>query len=753
MNERLQIIISANVAQAQQALKKVQGEVDKTAKGSSKLSKIGEAVGNGMKKAAQVTVAAAATCTAAIGALVKSSVSNFAEYEQLVGGIDTLFKDSSAKVQQYAKDAYKNQQMSANQYMKIATSFSASLIQSLGGDTAAAAEISNLAISDMADNVSKMGTTAEEVQNAYKDFAKGEFRLLDNLRLGYSGSREGMEQLLADAEKLTGIHYDINNFADIVNAIHVVQQEFNITGSAAEEASKTIQGSAASVKAAWTNLLVGIAQNTGNLDELISALADSIKTFAGNVIPVIQTVLKNISSLLTTYGEQLMPNIQKFLDNVPTLVPPMIQQLVDKIKESFPQLASAITEFTVLVISTITELIPSIVEGIMQLIPMLLQSLSDNTPALLQAIAEGITTFLEQIETALLGDVGPVLESTLAIFNALIDGLSWFIDNGEVLVAIIAAIGAGVAAYLAYTTALTVMTEGWMALEIVQKAVTLQQTIMNAVMSANPIGLVIAAVAALVAGFIVLWNNCDGFREFWINLWDKIKEVALAAWNGIKSVWQTVKDWFNNTVIQPIGNFFAGLWDRIKSIFNNVKSWFTNIFRGAVDGIKSVFSSITGFFSGIWSSITNIFGSIGQTVADGISGAVKGAINSVLSTAASIINGFIGAINGAIGVINAIPGVSISKLDRLDVPQFAKGGIVDSATLAVVGEAGKEAVVPLENNTEWIDELAKKIKGGGGGDKPTPVVLQVDGKTFAQTTIQTVNDLTRQTGRLDLVLT
>lgn len=730
MNEQLQIIISANVAQAQSALKSVQKEVNKTVEGSSKLSKIGDAIGASMKKAAQVTAAATAACAASIAAVTKSAVSNFADYEQLVGGVDTLFKDSSAKVQQYAKDAYKTAGMSANEYMKTVTGFSASLLQSLGGDTAAAAEIGNMAVVDMADNVNKMGTSMETVQNAYQGFARQEYRMLDSLRLGYGGTREEMQRLLADAEKISGIHYDISNLSDVYSAIHVIQQEMGITGTTAKEASTTIQGSTAAMKAAWSNLVGGLAQDTSNLDSLISTFVDSVGTVAGNVIPVIQKVMENIPPLITALAPQLTSAIGAIL----------------------PSLTSAVITTVAQLMAAITELFPSIVEGIMQLIPMLLQALSDIVPALLEGIAEFITTFLEQIETSLLGGVGPVLESTLEIFNALVDGLSWLIDNSEVLISILGAMAVGLGAYVAYTTALTVMEEGWMALSVVQGIVTAKQEIMNAVMAANPIGLVIAAVAALVAGLVLLWNNCEGFREFWINLWNEIKEATLTAWNGIKSVWQTVKDWFNNTVIQPIGNFFAGLWDRIKNIFSNVKSWFTNIFTGAVNGIKGAFSSITSFFSGIWTSITNIFGNIGQTVADGISGAVKSAINSVLSTAASIINGFIGAINGAIGVINAIPGVSISKLDKLDVPQFAKGGIVDSATLAVVGEAGKEAVVPLENNTEWIDELAKKINGGKGGDNPPPVVLQVDGKTFAQTAIGTINDLTKQTGRLDLVL-
>lgn len=723
MNERLQIIIAANVAQARKALKEVQGEVDKTAKGSSKLSKIGEAVGNGMKKAAQVTTAAAAACAAALVALVKSSVSNFAEYEQLVGGVDTLFKDSSAKVQQYAAEAYKNAGMSANEYMKTVTGFSASLLQSLGGDTAAAAEIGNMAVVDMADNVNKMGSSMESVQNAYQGFAKQNYTMLDNLKLGYGGTKEEMQRLLADAEKISGIHYDISNLSDVYSAIHVIQQELGITGATADEAKKTISGSAGAMKAAWTNLLTGIAQNNGNLNELITALADTVKTFAGNVIPVIQTVLKNILSILIEWTPQIL----------------------SWIGEMIPQVLSTIGELAAQIVSTIFELLPSIIEGIMQIIPQIVQALLDAVPILLEglisarvAIIEGLAEILPTIVEAIMQILPLIIENLMTAIPQLLEAAT------VLLMAIVDAIPLIITA-------------------LVEALPNIIKTIIETII--NSINIILNAAVQLFTALVdaiplILPVLIDTFPTI-------IDTIVNATTENIPTILDSAINLFT-AVIDAIPRILPKLVAAIPKIIETIVSTLVRnvpkiaaaalqLFLEIVKAIPKIAGQLLSALGNLMSQALTKIGSfavsIGQKVGDGISGAVKSAINGVLSTAVGIINGFIGAINGAIGVINAIPGVSISKLDKLDVPQFAKGGIVDSATLAVVGEAGKEAVVPLENNTEWIDELAKKIKGGGGGDKPTPVVLQVDGKTFAQTTIQTVNDLTRQTGRLDLVLT
>ena len=263
----------------------------------------------------------------------------------------------------------------------------------------------------------------------------------------------------------------------------------------------------------------------------------------------------------------------------------------------------------------------------------------------------------------------------------------------------------------------------------------------------------------------------DGIGEWFKNLFAKAWEGIKSAWSGvkdwfrsllegIKSIWQVVKDWFKTlfsnawdgikSAWSGVKSWFSDLWNGIKSIYSVVSGWFSSIFTNAYNGIRNAFSGITGFFSGIWNDIKNIFSNVGTAIASGIRGAVSGAINAVLSTAANIINGFISSINFAIRIINKIPGVRISRIRELNIPAMAQGGVVDSATLAMIGENGKEAVVPLENNLEWLNKLAGMLNERMGGN--TPIVLQVDGKTFAQISCDSINQLTRQRGSIPLVI-
>ena len=265
---------------------------------SSKAESLAGKLKGGLATAAKVGAAALAAAATGVAALTKASIDQYAEYEQLVGGVDTLFKTASDKVQEYAANAYKTAGMSANEYMDTVTSFSASLLQSLGGDTDKAAQKADQAITDMADNANKMGTGMEMIQNAYQGFAKQNYTMLDNLKLGYGGTKEEMERLLADAEKLSGQKFDISSYSDIVDAIHVVQTEMGITGTTAAEAASTIEGSGGSAKAAWANLITGIADDNADLDTLIGNFVSSVETAAGNIIPRVSAILGGISQLV-----------------------------------------------------------------------------------------------------------------------------------------------------------------------------------------------------------------------------------------------------------------------------------------------------------------------------------------------------------------------------------------------------------------------------------------------------------------------
>ena len=245
----------------------------------------------------------------------------------------------------------------------------------------------------------------------------------------------------------------------------------------------------------------------------------------------------------------------------------------------------------------------------------------------------------------------------------------------------------------------------------------------NAALLANPITWVVVAVIALIAIFVVLWNEVDGFRQFFIDCWEAIKAAfwAVVDWLGqacedvaqfFVDAWEAIKDAFS-----AVGKFFSDCWQSIKNAFSAVGKWFSDVFTGAWNGIKKAFSAVGDFFTGIWDKIKSIFSKVGTAIADAVSNAFSSAINWVLEKAIGIINGFIKAINFAIDIINAIPGVSINRLELLKVPKLAKGGIIDRATLAVIGESGKEAVMPLENNTGWIDTLADKLAERNGGNQ------------------------------------
>ncbi len=355
----------------------------------------------------------------ALGDIGVAAVKSYADFEQLSGGIETLFKSSSNQMMQYADQAYKTAGLSANQYMETATSFSASLLAGLGGDTKKAAEYANQAIIDMADNANKMGTSMESIQFAYQGFAKQNYTMLDNLKLGYGGTKEEMERLLRDAQKISGIKYNISNFGDITKAIHVIQTQMGITGTTAKEASETISGSLNSTKAAWKNLMTSMAGGK-DIDKSLDALVKSAGNVAKNLLPVIKQALSGIVKLVSELAPLIITEIPKLFQE---LFPPLLQAAIGLTT----QVAAILPQLIQIILNTLTTALPQLVDAVVTLTPMMIRALIDlilliitklSEPATLTMLLNaGVTLFMALI------DVFPIL------LNALTEALPEIIAN------------------------------------------------------------------------------------------------------------------------------------------------------------------------------------------------------------------------------------------------------------------------------------------------------------------------------------
>ena len=372
---------SNEVQRWQQALNNATADINRTKAGieavnnemknTSVVSQFGSALKSGLAVAAKAAAAATAAAAGAVIALTKSAVENYGEYEQLVGGVETLFKDSAGTVEEYAKNAYQTAGLSANQYMETVTSFSASLLQSMGNDTAAAAEKADRAITDMSDNANKMGTDMQSIQNAYQGFAKQNYTMLDNLKLGYGGTKEEMQRLIDDANALNAAqgnytNYTIESYADIVDAIHTVQTEMGITGTTALEASTTIEGSIGAMKAAYANFVTGLGNDNADISELSSQLIQSVGTVAENVLPVVETVLKNIAQAVQKDGPAMIEKFVSYaIEKLPEVISlglQMVISLVKGIAQNIPQLVTSVLNMMATIAQTIWDSLPDIIE-------------------------------------------------------------------------------------------------------------------------------------------------------------------------------------------------------------------------------------------------------------------------------------------------------------------------------------------------------------------------------------------------------
>ena len=757
MNEQLKIIISAQTAEAIKNINNAKSAVgDLGAEGETSSNKFSGAmskIADVTKAAMKVTVTAIASVSSGIVALTGAAIKNYAEYEQLVGGVETLFKESANIVQSYANEAYKTAGLSANAYMETVTSFSASLLQSLGGDTAAAAEYGNQAIIDMSDNANKMGSSMESIQNAYQGFAKQNYTMLDNLKLGYGGTKEEMQRLIDDANRVKEANGEmadltIDSFADVTEAIHIIQTEMGITGTTAKEAASTISGSVSMVKASWSNLVTGIADDNADIDTLINNFVDSVTIAGQNILPRVEIALNGVADLINKLFpiimETIPPIITDILPKILEAATNIIVTLVNGLVEAFPTVIETLTTLLPEIITTLVNLIPQITGAIMGALPAILSTvfeiiaavvvgLGETLPTVLQQIVE----FLPQIIQTIIDNIPVLLNAAITFFTAIVDAvqliippllealpplvdslLTTLLDNLPIL------LDAAITLFTAIIDAIPLIIP-----VLVEALPEIISSIMNALIDAVPV--------ILSAAF-----------QLFFTIVQAIPQIIPQLLQGLLDIRNKIKE---------------NLQDKLAEIFNNIKQNISNKITEAKDSVLNIFNTLK---TNALTRIDELKNSIKTKFDD-----IKAKITKPVEDAKTAVGNIVEKIKGFFNFKWSLPALKVPRfsispygwkvgdllkgsIPKLSVSWNAMGGVFDKptlfnygGTLQGIGENGAEAVVPLENNLGWLDKLATMLAEKQGA---TPIVLQVDGKTFAQTSINTINQLTKQTGALAL---
>lgn len=722
-------------------------------KGFSSMTNMAKKTASTVGKAfAAISVAA----SAAIVAITKQAVEAYAEYEQLVGGVETLFKDSAEKVKSYAMEAFRTTGLSANEYMKQVTSFSASLIRSTANDTEKAADIANMALIDISDNVNKMGSSMESVTLAYQGFAKQQYQLLDNLKLGYGGTKTEMERLLADAEALTGIKYDINNLADVYSAIHAIQEQLSITGTTAKEAEKTISGSAATTKAAWQNVLTAISGG-GDLDRAIDNLVDSISNLFNNIVPVVERSLQGIGRLIERVAPQLVQSVAKSLiQAIPSLLDAVYEMIVglakgiyqgvmalfygeaiDSVKEQAEAIAGATANqknLTDAVKETNKELKGALAgfdelntlskpEDSTESLGGFGGSVQGNTmqveveteikePSKLQSVLKGIIAKIQKI-------FEPVTNSFKKLFKPLAEG-------AKSVWAEMKPFGQWVTDSLAPAFAET-LSEG---IDLAKVSIDELGDNMSDFWE-NTGSSIVSDIGEMITAIIEFFGNA--FDYFGEKLKDYEKEIDLFTeliGGIIGIIWGLLKP-FIELVGALLSNSFKNVTDglfSIMSVFSNIFGFIKNIVLGIVELFKGNFDEAGEYFKSGLKMFVNVFVSIGNLI-----------ISVVNELWALIFNAFKGGVNAVGGVIEEVGSwfgadwdlhwdASVPRIP--EIPYLAQGAVIPGGRefLAVLGDQPKGQTnieAPLDTIKQALAEVMSEFGGNGNNQ---PIIIEIDGK-------------------------
>lgn len=757
---------------------------------ASKMSSVMKGIGSSAIKVGKGLAVAGAAAATAVTALVSKSVGAFADYEQLTGGVETLFGAGGRSVEEYAQSvgksvsdiqgkydslmsaqnvvlenankAYMTAGMSANEYMDTVTGFSASLISSLGGDTNKAADYANSALVDMSDNANKMGTDMESIKNAYQGFAKQNYTMLDNLKLGYGGTQEEMKRLLSDAEKLTGQRYDISSFADITQAIHAIQTQMDITGTTAKEASTTISGSWGSLKAAFQNVLVGLTTGGDMFDQSLDALINTAVTFGQNIIPAIKGALSGVGYLIEglapVIGETIPPLINDLAPTLANSAVSLISSLVNGLTQNATQFSECLSNMIIVAVAGISSVVPQLLDAASKIVSNLMQGLTNSMPQ----IVNGAVTLVEGLVNGLVNNI-PLLimgavQLVASLANGLIANLPRIIDAGVNLIT-----GIVSASYS-------------MMPQIIQNGMQLVVNLAVGLVRAIPqlIAALPRITGAIVKGFKSV-NWFDLGLQLIKSIWEGIKSIGSEMWNGVKEKTSELWGGVKNVVSEKLNNIKStydahgrGLKGATFAAIEGVKEYYRtgydaiNQLTGGklgevVNAVGEKMEVVKGKFSEAFGNVKNTVMTIFENIKNGITEKISAAVNKVKEIFGSIadkVSEVWGKIKGIIkapkivqkGTVS-IAGVS-TPIPKLGLEWNAKGGIMTRPTafgyangkVQMGGEAGAEAILPLRTFWNNLSQyIAESNKGGNTITNEIKIVINADNKTADEIADDVIN--------------
>lgn len=696
---------------------------------SGKVDSIGDGIKNKLAAAAKVGVAAVAAVGTATVAIGKTALDAYSNYEQLVGGIDTLFKASSGKMQQYAANAYQTAGVSANRYMEISTSFAAALISSLGGNTEAAADMANTAITDMSDNANKMGTSLETVQEAYMSLSRGNYEMLDSLKLGYGGTKSELERLLSDAEKFSAAQgevrdFSVDSYSDIVEAIHIVQDEMGITGTTANEAATTIEGSVNMAKAAWANWITELGKDDADMEARTNELVNSVATAASNIVPrvaqIISTGISTLPGIITTVGPVFISSLMTIVESAASTLQSVIPAdlggaIVSGIEGAFSTIASVAGQVIPIVVSGIITAIPQIASAASQLIADFGMYLSENLPTIMEQGLQLVT----QLSQSILDNL-PVLAQGAAnllvgFAQGIAGSLPTIIEQGPVIIQNLAD---------AINNSVPILIGGGL-----QAIVALGQGIIQAIPT------LIANIPQIFSAFLAAWSALN-----WLDLG---RNAITFLGNGITGMIGFIGSCGTN-VMSAISGAIQNLPSTLANIGSNGISSLGSAISGAVGFVTSAAANVGSSIMGALASIPGSVVSIGSQIVHGIANGISSAAGVVVDKIAGVVGGAINAAKNLLGIHSpsrvfreigryTMQGAALGVDDDADLllqsTDNAMRGMVDTAQSVATGDA-LSASASQSGIIEWLaDNLPAIIS------QYTPVIGQ---KEFGRMTRKAV---------------